>query len=54
MNNLRFKIIEITMEVHRNGKNQKSKINQIFIDQTDFFSLNRLVYFGPPLYVGDI
>ena len=35
--NLRFKNFAISMELHCNGKNHKSPINQIFLDQTDFF-----------------
>ena len=45
LNNLRFKIFPITMELHCNGKNLKSQINHYFLDKTDFFSSsqNRLV-----------
>ena len=35
--NLRFKNFAITMELHCNSKNHKSPINQICLDQTDFF-----------------
>ena len=34
--NFRFIIFAITMKLHCNGKNHKSLINQIFLDQTDF------------------
>ena len=34
---LRFEIFAITMELHCNGKNLKSQINQFFLDQIDFF-----------------
>ena len=38
IDDLIFKILAITMELHCNRKNLKSQINQIFLDQTDFFS----------------
>ena len=34
---LRFFILPITMELHCNGRNLKSQINQFFLHQTDFF-----------------
>ena len=37
LNNLRFMIFAVTIELHCNGKNLKSQINQIFLDKTDFF-----------------
>ena len=35
--NLMFMILSVSMELHCNGKNLKSQINLIFLDQTDFF-----------------
>ena len=34
---LKLKIFAITMELQCNGKNHKYQINQICLDQTDFF-----------------
>ena len=35
--NWRFMIFAVTLELHCNGKNLKSQINLIFLDQNDFF-----------------
>ena len=37
LRNFGFMIFTVTMKLHCNGKNLKSSISQIFLDQIDFF-----------------
>ena len=43
LKNLRFMIFAVTLELHCNNKNLKSPNIQFFLDQTEFWSKNRLV-----------